>query len=142
MQQIIIGREYPDIVTTLVKQSKQSIKILIYDWRWYENEIGARIQVFNNEIMRAVNRGVDVTVLANNHFVETILKDSKIKIKKVNTSKVMHIKMLIFDNKYLLLGSHNLTKNAFELNHEMSVLLDDTDSIAKCNTFFENLCHL
>lgn len=142
MQQIIIGREYPDIVTSLVKQSKQSIKILIYDWRWYENEIGSRIQSFNNEVMRAVNRGVDVTVLANNHFVETILKDSKIKIKKVNTSKVMHIKMLIFDDEYILLGSHNLTKNAFEINHEMSVLLDDKDSIAKCNLFFDNLCRL
>lgn len=142
MQKIIIGREYPDVIIDLVKQSKHSIKILIYDWRWYQNEVGSRIQTFNNEILQAVNRGVDITVLANNNFVASILKDSRIKIKKVNTQKVMHVKMVIFDNQYLLLGSHNLTKNAFELNHEMSVLLDDKNSISKCNLFFDNLCHL
>lgn len=142
MQKVIIGREYPDIITEYVKNSKQSIKILIYDWRWYETEIGSRVQVFNNELMRASNRGVDISVLVNNNFVLSFLKDTKINAKRVNTSKVMHVKMVIIDEKYLLIGSHNLTKNAFELNHEISILLDDPESISKCNTFFENLCRL
>jgi phosphatidylserine/phosphatidylglycerophosphate/cardiolipin synthase-like enzyme len=142
MQQIIIGREYPGIVTSLVKQSKQSIKILIYDWRWYGDEIGSTIQTFNNELLRACNRGVDVSVLVNNDYILPILKDTKINIQKVNTKKVMHIKMIIIDGKYLFLGSHNLTKNAFDLNHEISVLSDDVVSIAKCNNFFDSLCLL
>ena len=92
--------------------------------------------------MRASNRGVDISVLVNNNFVLSFLKDTKINAKRVNTSKVMHVKMVIIDEKYLLIGSHNLTKNAFELNHEISILLDDPESISKCNTFFENLCRL
>src|SRR5574343_1940725 len=116
MQQIIIGREYPDIITNLVKNAKQSIKILIYDWRWYYNEVGSKIQLFNNEILNASNRGVEISVLFNNDFILKVFENSKINVKKVNTKKVMHFKMVIIDNKYLLLGYHNLTKNAFELN--------------------------
>ncbi|MFA7662624.1 MAG: phospholipase D-like domain-containing protein [Patescibacteria group bacterium] len=142
MQQVIIGREYPDFITSLVKQAKQSIKILIYDWRWYSSEIGSSIQNFNNELLNSANRGVGVSVLVNNDYIVPILKDSKIDIKKVNTKKVMHVKMIIIDNKYLVLGSHNLTKNAFELNHEISVFVDDQESVNRCITFFENLCLL
>jgi phosphatidylserine/phosphatidylglycerophosphate/cardiolipin synthase-like enzyme len=142
MQEIIIGREYPAIITEYVKNAKQSIKILIYDWRWYGDEIGASIQLFNNELLQASNRGVNVSVLVNNDYILPILKSSKISVKKVNTSKVMHVKLVIIDQKYLFLGSHNLTKNAFDLNHEISVLLDDVESINKCSNFFDNLCLL
>ena len=142
MIQIIIGRDYPSIITEYVKNAKQSIKILIYDWRWYGDEIGSTIQTFNNELLRACNRGVDVSVLVNNDYILPILKKSKIHIKKVNTKKVMHVKMIIIDKKYLFLGSHNLTKNAFDLNHEISVLSDDVVSITKCNNFFDSLCLL
>lgn len=142
MQQIIIGRDYPKIITEYVKNAKESIKILIYDWRWYGNEIGSTIQTFNNELLRACARGVDVSVLVNNDYILPILKDTKINIKKVNTKKVMHVKMIILDQKYLFLGSHNLTKNAFDLNHEISVLSDDPVSINKCANFFDSLCHL
>ena len=142
MQQIIIGREYPAVITKYIKNAKQSIKILIYDWRWYSDQLGSSIQNFNTELLNSANRGVAVSVLVNNDYILNILKDSKINVKKVNTSKVMHVKMIIIDQKYLFLGSHNLTKNAFDLNHEISVLLDDVESIFKCNNFFDNLCHL
>ena len=142
MPQILIGREYPEILTRYVKNAKQSIKILIYDWRWYYNEVGSKIQLFNNEILNASNRGVEISVLFNNDFILKVFENSKINVKKVNTKKVMHVKMVIIDNKYLLLGSHNLTKNAFELNHEISLLIDDQNCIDRCNNFFENLCHL
>jgi phosphatidylserine/phosphatidylglycerophosphate/cardiolipin synthase-like enzyme len=142
MSKIVIGREYPDVVTDLVKNAQQSIKILIYDWRWYSDEVGSRIQKFNNEIVRASRRGVDVSVLVNSDFIGNPLAEQKIKVRKINSSRVMHVKMLIFDDKYLVLGSHNLTKNAFELNHEISVLLEDVESINKCRQFFNQICPL
>jgi phosphatidylserine/phosphatidylglycerophosphate/cardiolipin synthase-like enzyme len=142
MQEIIIGREYPKKVIELVKNSKKYINILIYDWRWYDGEQGSRIQKFNNEIIRASQRGVKITSIVNNDFVCTALQNCGIDIKRVNSHRTMHIKMIIIDDEYLLLGSHNLTKNAFELNHEISSLSDDQNSITKCNNFFQNLCRL
>jgi len=142
MQKIIIGREYPEVITKLVKEAKQSIKILIYDWRWYPAECGATIQKFNNEILFASRRGVSVFALVNSNFICNVFADTKIKIKKINSKKTMHIKMIIIDDKYLLIGSHNLTKNAFAINHEISVLLDDEISVKRCNDFFANICLL
>ena len=49
----------------------------------------------------------------------------------------MHVKMVMIDNKDVFLGSHNLTKNAFELNHEISVLISEAESIDRCNHFFK-----
>lgn len=138
MSKIIIGREFPDELTAKVKNAEKSIKILIYDWRWYDGEVGERIQKFNNEIIRARQRGVDIQALVNSDYICNKLKDQDVNIKRINTKKTMHIKMLIVDNKYLFLGSHNLTKNAFELNHEISVLIEDIESIERCNNFFQN----
>jgi phosphatidylserine/phosphatidylglycerophosphate/cardiolipin synthase-like enzyme len=139
MQKIIIGREYSEVVTSLVKNSMQSIDILIYDWRWYDGQVGAKIQQFNQEIIRARARGVRVRAIVNNDFAIAPFQSQGIEIKKSNLKKTLHVKMLIFDSKYLVLGSHNLTKNAFEINHEISTLLDDEESIKKCQTFFDHV---
>lgn len=142
MQQIIIGREFSKVVTQLIKEAKQSVKILAYDWRWYPTDIGSSIQKFNLEILHAVNRGVDINVLLNGDGVFDDYVRKNIKIKRVHTKRIMHIKLIIIDEKTLVIGSHNLTKNAFELNHEMSVVLDDPVALSHCNRFFDDLCHL
>jgi len=139
MQEIIIGREYADVVTTLVKNSMRSIDILIYDWRWYDGEVGTKIQKFNQEIIRASARGVRVRAIVNNDFCVAPFQNQGIEIRKSDLKNTLHVKMLIFDSKFLVLGSHNLTKNAFEINHEISVLLNDFDSIKKCEAFFDHV---
>jgi phosphatidylserine/phosphatidylglycerophosphate/cardiolipin synthase-like enzyme len=131
MQEILIGREYPETLTRYVKNAKQSIKILIYDWRFYPNEVGASIQKFNYEILQARKRGVEVSAIVNSDYPCLFFQNEKIKVRRINSKKTMHIKLIIIDQKYLFLGSHNLTKNAFELNHEMSLLIDDASSILK-----------
>jgi len=139
MQEIIIGREYPEKITDLVKNSKSTIDILIYDWRFYANEVGTKVQIFNNEIIRARSRGVRVRAIVNNDFAVAPFLSQGIEIKKANLKKILHVKMLIFDSKYIVLGSHNLTKNAFEINHEISVLLDDCEAVKKCEAFFNKI---
>jgi phosphatidylserine/phosphatidylglycerophosphate/cardiolipin synthase-like enzyme len=142
MQKIVIGREYPDVITKLVKNAKQSVKILIFDWRWYDGQQGSRIQQLNNEILFASQRGVAVSAVLNSNIVHSLFQHKNIKIKQVNSKKTMHVKMIIIDDQWLLLGSHNLTMNAFEVNHEISVLIDDPEAIKRCNQFFESICLL
>ena len=145
---IIIGRKYPDEIMRAVKEARQSILILMYDWRWYANEPGARIQRFNQEILTAVRRGVRVVVRLNNavnfeskmnvrNFVAQPLKAGGVDVKSVISKKTMHVKMVIVDEKNVFLGSHNLTKNAFELNHEISIFTDDTEAVTECIAFFK-----
>ncbi len=137
MQKIIIGREYPETIIELVKQAQHSIKVLIYDWRWYSHDPHSKVQKFNNEILYAIRRGVKVSAVVNSRIISDILKSNGVDVVVCDSSKVMHIKMCVFDSSFVILGSHNLTMNAFEINHEMSILTDDQDSIKKCELFFD-----
>lgn len=136
---ILIGRAYPDKIIAAVNNAKSSIDILIYDWRWYPNEQGARIQKFNNAVIAAMRRGVRVRARVNNTYICTPLQQLGVDIKKVDSKKTMHVKMLIFDEQLVFFGSHNLTKNAFEMNHEISVAIDEADEVAECQQFFNNI---
>lgn len=142
MPKLLIGREYADDLISSVQNSKQSIKILMYDWRWYKDQPGARIQKFNQEILTAKKRGVDVRVILNQGHIKRILESYKIKVFVTNAGRTMHIKLILIDNKILFIGSHNLSINAFEINLEMSLKIFDQSVIDRCNHFFSNLCLL
>jgi len=142
MQKIIIGREYPQIVQPLIEQAQHSIDILVFDWRWYPSEPTSTIQKFNQQLLIANGRGVKLRALVNNNIMPTILHLQGLQVKRVNTRSLMHVKMIIIDGKYLVLGSHNLTKRAFCINHEVSILTDNEESIKRLLNYFENLCRL
>ena len=142
MSKIVIGREFPDLLIEKVKSAKESIKILSFAWRYYPANIGSKIQQFNLEIVRACQRGVVVSALVNDDSMLSFFRGQNIKIKRVNSSKILHAKIIIIDQKILFLGSHNLTQNAFELSHEISIEIKDQEAINRCNNFFDNLCLL
>jgi phosphatidylserine/phosphatidylglycerophosphate/cardiolipin synthase-like enzyme len=142
MTQVIIGREYPQILTPLIEQTQHSIDILVYDWRWYANEPNSNVQKFNNAILQASKRGVKVRALVNNNILPTILQLENLSVKRVGTKSMMHVKMIILDQKKIVIGSHNFSKNAFEFNHEVSLLVEDEETISRCRKYFDVLCHL
>ncbi|EKE18787.1 MAG: phospholipase D/transphosphatidylase [uncultured bacterium] len=142
MNQVIIGREFPQVLTPLIEQAQHSIEILVFDWRWYKNEPNSNIQKFNSAILEASARGVKVRALVNNNIMPTILQLEKLSVKRVGTKKMMHVKMIIIDKKLISIGSHNFSKNAFEFNHEVSTLSDDENIILRCTKYFNNLCLL
>ena len=49
----IIGKEFGPKVIPLIKQARKSIDIIVFDWRWYPDQIGSAIQRFNNAIITA-----------------------------------------------------------------------------------------
>jgi phosphatidylserine/phosphatidylglycerophosphate/cardiolipin synthase-like enzyme len=80
-----------------------------------------------------------VVALVNSDILCPFLRDQGILISKVETKKTMHVKMLIIDDYFLIIGSHNFTKSAFLLNHEISILTDDGEAVARCKKFFEDI---
>lgn len=139
MIKVYAGREYADAITEQVANAKQSIKMLVYDWRWYSNDPFSKIQKFTYEVIKKAASGVDVDCLVNADFMAPHLNTTKVKVKQVDTKKIMHAKMIIIDDKILASGSHNLTKNGFELNHELSIITDDSEAVARALRFFRAL---
>lgn len=139
MIQTLSGRKFPAVVIPLIEVAKNSIDIVVYDWRWYPSDPGAVCQLFNQSIIRAVRRGVKVRAIVNNSQILSVLLSQGIEVKKLLTTKLVHAKLMIIDNQTIITGSHNYTQSAFQMNLELSVLFQNIDIVADFNVFFNNL---
>lgn len=110
---------------------------MVYEWRWYPDQIGAQIQLFNNAIVRAKQRGLDVRAVVWDRKISELLKQLDIKNKWIGESRLLHIKLMIIDDLIAILGSHNYTKSAFDLNFETSVILFDEKTALEFKKFFD-----
>jgi phosphatidylserine/phosphatidylglycerophosphate/cardiolipin synthase-like enzyme len=137
--QTIIGREYPKAITPLIKAAKKSIDICVFDWRWYPDQIGSNIQKFNCAIIVAAHRGVRVRVLTPAEATVKILQDNGVNAKIWEGGKRMHAKLMVIDDEIAILGSHNYTASAFDLNHEVSTINFDRDLVVNFSSYFKDL---
>ena len=135
----IIGKQFPDKVIPIIDNSKISVDIIVFDWRWYPQDPGASCQLFNQAIVRAVRRGVKVRAIVNNLQIVSILKSLGCEAKKLLTTKLVHCKMMIVDDEIVVTGSHNYTQSAFQMNLELSVILYKPENMDSFNNFFNNL---
>ena len=137
--EVLISREFPKKIIPLIKKAKKSINIIVFDWGWYPNDIGESIQIFNNALFNANKRGVKVRALVQKRLIMVILERCGIEAKILHSNKLLHIKMMLIDEEIAIIGSHNYTKNAFNLNHEVSIIIRDTKSIEELKGYFNNL---
>jgi len=134
-----MSREFPKVVIPVIKNAKKSIDIIVFDWGWYPDEIGEPIQIFNNSIYNANKHGVKVRALVQKRLIKIILEKLNIDVKVLHSGKLLHIKLMIIDGEIAILGSHNYTKNAFNVNHEVSIITRQEEDIQKLQTYFNNL---
>lgn len=140
--QTIIGKNYPKQVIPLIESAKRSIKIVVYDWRWYENDPGNPCQLFNASIVRAKKRGVNIKACVNSEAIAKPLKENGIDVKIPISKNLIHTKFIIIDDKILIMGSHNFSQSAFTTNFETSIIQDDPLEINEFILFFHSIYSL
>ena len=136
---IIIGKEFPKKVIPLINNAKKSIDIIVFDWRWYVNDPSNPVQLFNQSIVRAVNRKVKVRAIVNTNAILPTLKSVGINVKKLLGKNVVHCKIIIIDDIILVTGSHNYTQYAFTMNYEASIICSGQEEILRIRQFFNTL---
>jgi len=139
MIETIIGSEFPKKIIPLIDNAVNSIDIIVFDWRWYPQDPGAPVQLFNQAIVRAVRRGVKVRALANNDEIIRTLIANGVDAKRVRSKNLLHCKLMIIDSGLVVIGSHNYTQNAFQINLEVSVVFEDSYAANRLQVFFNNL---
>ena len=139
MIQTISGRQFPKVVIPLIDSAKHSINAVVFDWRWYDQDPSNPVQLFNQAIVRAVRRGVQVRAIANNDRIVRILSACGIQARKITTLKLVHCKLMVIDNEAVITGSHNYTQSAFQANLELSVCLIKPENISDFLNYFDNL---
>lgn len=136
---IIINKKYPVVVMPLIDKAENTLDIIMFDWRNYENDIGNPVSIFNQSIIRAKQRGLKIRVILQNGYMINFLKAINCEVKKANDNERFHIKLLIIDKKLLILGSHNYTEPAFSSNQEISAIIEDPDGVSKCVDYFNSV---
>ena len=118
----------------IIQAAEHSIEVLTYDWKWYPENPEHEIQQLNISMVAAVSRGVKVRAYVQDRQMVNFLKSHGIKARLAENQATLHAKMLIVDDKQVVIGSHNLTHRAMSYNIETSVLIDDPDIVAHHKT--------
>ena len=137
--EILIGSDYPKKMIPLLDGAKKNIEIVVYDWRWYADQVGHPVQQFNMAIARAVNRGVIVRAVVNAHILLPVLTKVGVKVRQLKDRRTLHTKLVIVDSRTLVIGSHNFTRNAFTSNIETSIITEIPEGDERLASFFNNL---
>ncbi|HPT40554.1 MAG TPA: phospholipase D-like domain-containing protein [Candidatus Paceibacterota bacterium] len=135
----IIANEFIKKVLPLIDNSKKNIDIVVFDWRWYPTEPGSDCQKFNIAILNALKRGVRVRALVNSDDIATKLRSVGAESRKHRSTHLLHAKLMIIDNEFVVTGSHNYTQSAMTTNYELSVILSEIENIESFNNFFANI---
>ena len=139
---ILIGEKYQPALIEALDQATSSIRVLMFDWRWYPFEPHSSVQRLNMAFARAVQRGVKCEALVNNLDVVAKLKEIGVDAKRFNSRDLLHSKLALIDDCLVFIGSHNFTKNAFEHNNELSLMIYDTEVGGNLSVYFKRLWQL
>lgn len=99
----------------------------------------------NDSLIRAVNRGIDVRLIVdstsagNKYSSVKYLRDNGVKVKVENLAGKMHMKSIMIDDEYSIIGSMNFTKSGEKYNDENVVIIKNqelTKSFKKIFLYF------
>ena len=125
---------YYDALRPFLHQARKSIDICMFLFKITDSRQNLPAKIIR-ELIRAEKRGVRITVLLENsgydeklnkenHRVARILKKNRITVRFDTPKTTTHAKLVVIDQRFSFIGSHNLTESALAFNHEFSLLID------------------
>lgn len=120
---------------TLIDGAQNEIWVATYHFKAGTNPRSGPDRVAHGLIL-AAKRGVRVTVLLerpedplseqarDNAKTARILERAGVRVLWDRPERRSHMKVMVVDGRYSIVGSHNLTKGGLRDNHELSVKLD------------------
>lgn len=137
--QLIVNGRYREQVVRLINGAKSSIDILMFEWKWYKKDVCCDATLINQAILRAKKRGVRIRGIVNHAKQMQELLEVGLTVRTNEAGTVLHSKCLIFDDKIVVMGSHNLTQNAMRSNIETSVIIHSENFAKEFGKYFESL---
>jgi phosphatidylserine/phosphatidylglycerophosphate/cardiolipin synthase-like enzyme len=137
---------YSGTLLTRLREAKRRIICVFYLFKVGKNR-GNLPAAIAAELVRARQRGVEVKVILEggksvgneNLAVAGILLRGGVSVLFPRRNRVTHAKAVVIDDRYVLLGSHNLTQSALAHNNELSLMLDSPELAAQLNRYLEGI---
>ncbi len=130
-------RKYEQTLIQLLDNAKEAIVISMYSISPGTGEKNP-VKLLLNDLLEARKRGVSVTMYLNTRFMGTEeteesfigspafkeLKDAGCNIYLMPSIRRLHDKLIIIDNRYVIVGSTNWSNSALRRNFESNTLVD------------------
>jgi phosphatidylserine/phosphatidylglycerophosphate/cardiolipin synthase-like enzyme len=83
--------------------------------------------------------GHDRSLDAENGLTKELLVKNGVEVYLDSPRKTTHTKLVVIDQRFILLGSHNLTQSALKYNNEISILLDNPDLAREAREYMQKI---
>jgi phosphatidylserine/phosphatidylglycerophosphate/cardiolipin synthase-like enzyme len=139
---LLTNEDYFPALIKAIDEAQSEIFMSIFSFKTdvHKNSYPDRIL---GHLAKAVKRGVNVKVIlettgrgddelsAQNRQTGKLLEEKGVKVYFDSPRTTTHTKLIVIDERVVILGSHNLTQAALKYNNEISIMLARPD-LAKC----------
>ena len=144
--QLLENGVYGSTLINRIHHAKRRILCVFYLFRVTDFP-GNLPRAVASELIAAQRRGVEVTVILeagklvekDNRNATRLLAQGGVRVVFAPAGVTTHAKAVCIDDRYVLIGSHNLTQSALKHNNELSLLLDSPQLAARLRDYLERL---
>lgn len=147
---LLKDRDYLPALLEGIDQARREIALSVFFFKTNGFRDNQPDRVLSR-LREAVRRGVKVDAVIeqgqkgdniSGSNAETVkkLKAAGIAVCMDEQDRTTHAKMVIIDQRFLFIGSHNLTQSALKYNHEVSVRIDSPSLAGEALQYVKSLC--
>lgn len=150
MVKIIFDEAYKIEVAEAIKGARKNIRIMMFR---AQRKVGYGKQEGNIYIFwlkKKVSQGVKVRVLLDitrrpgmpfkeNYIISRGLMDAGVDCRELGKNRVCHAKVVVIDERIMVVGSHNWTTNSIKRNLEVSLMVKDNYVVRRMVENFDRI---
>lgn len=144
---LLADDQYFPVLINFIRNASHRIDVAMFLFKTTSSKNNKPAQLVD-ELIMASKRGVRIQVVLENsgyndslnnenQAVAATLQRHKIRVRFDSPTKTTHSKMVIIDNRFCFVGSHNLSHSALAYNHEMSLLVDNHKMAGELTAYIE-----
>ena len=147
--EVIQNREYFPTVHQALQEARESIKVIMYAARYYENYPDSPSNILIGDLIEAHRRGVKVEVILelgvfeevnqHNQEVGQLLSREGVVVALDSPSVTTHAKLMTIDGEISILGSTNWKYYSLDKNNEVSVLIKSREVAREIEEYFRRI---
>jgi competence ComEA-like helix-hairpin-helix protein len=148
---VIDDEEYLYFIKRLIADAKEKIRIIMFFMR-FEDEKKYPTDPLFNELKAAKERGVDIKVILDkdaegqifgsrviNEEAYNFFKNNGIEVTYDFDQELTHTKLVLVDDRHLVIGSHNWTAGSFFAYDDNSVYIESFGLTDETSKYFDRL---
>jgi phosphatidylserine/phosphatidylglycerophosphate/cardiolipin synthase-like enzyme len=144
--QLLENGEYGTTLINRIRSAQRRILCVFYLFKLTDSPRN-QPRAVADALIAAQRRGVDVTVILesgrqverDNRAALRLFALGGVRVVVAPAGSTTHAKAVSIDDRYLFIGSHNLTQSALTRNNELTLLLDSPSLAAQLRRYAERL---